>query len=640
MDEKQQRIEYLEGLLREASTAYYNSAADSIMSDYMFDQYRDELEELDPQNPFLAEVGAPPTDAALTKVKHSIPMGSLKKINAVKELDTWRSSLAKAMPAPPGGIRFQRVAIQCKLDGVSIELVYKNGKFVQAITRGDGEIGEDVTHTIKKAKNLPQKISVTDKPVYVRCEAILFVKDWAKHFSEKANPRNAASGLVRRSDSEGSEHINCIAFDVLFDDNQFKTEEDKIEWLKTEKFVPAMTVVCHTFEIEQHLENIQNQRDDLPYEIDGAVIKVNNLATQEQMGSHHGRPYWARAWKYPPVGGHTTIEGVEWSVGTRGTINPVAQVAPVSVGGTTIRNVTLHNMDEIERLGVKIGDTVEVIRANDVIPKVVRVVSKGKKRQAIEIDQCPGCGAKAVRESVHMVCSQKEKCSAVNLSRIKKWVSKRRILYLGDSNIESLVKSGVVNNIPDLYSLTPEKMKKGGVTEGMAKKILEQIDNSRKCSLSDLIGSLSLDMLGRSQAKILIEQGIDTLDKWRSLTVAKLEELPGFQRVKATRIIEALTDHWDLIEAVSQCITLETSDKPATGKLGGLSFCFTGTMQNPRKELEKMVLDAGGEIKSVSKNLTYLVIADPSSQSSKAKKARDLGVKLISEAEFLKRVTQ
>jgi len=625
------RISELEQLLREASDAYYGGE-DAIMSDAEFDTLRDELEDLDPKNTFLAQVGAP-SDSALTKVQHTIPMGSLKKINpgdGPKEFATWLATVSKTAQA-------LKMAVQLKLDGLSIELVYEKGQFVQAITRGDGDIGEDVTHTIKNAKGFPKTVSIKDRPVSVRCEALLYIADWKKHFSDKANPRNAASGLVRRTDAKGSKHITCVAFDVLFDYNGFDTEADRIFWLKKEGFKVTPNVLVDPDDVEQAVKQFENQRDSLPLEIDGAVVKINDIPEQQKLGEKDGRPRWARAWKFAAMGAHTILNDVEWAVGTQGTINPVAKVKPVSVGGTTISNVTLHNMDEIERLGIQIGDEIEVIRAGDVIPKIVRVVSTPTSRRPITCTACPACGSDVERDGPKLLCTNVANCSGTQFKKIQKWVKKRDIMYLGDSNLEALWNAGVVKGVPDLYRLTQASMVGAGIGSGMAPKILAQIEKSTDCELADLIGSLSLDMLGRSEAGNLIGHGIDTLAKWKALTPKQISSLPGYQATKGARISQAVQDNWSLIEEVAACLAIKAPKKKAAGgKLSGKSFCFTGTMEKPRKELEQMVEDAGGEVHSVQKGLTYLVIADPNSQSSKAKKARKLGVSLISEDDFLK----
>ena len=626
------KITEIESLLREASDAYYNSDT-AIMSDAEFDDLRDQLESLDPANEFLQEVGSP-TSSMLPKVKHNIPMGSLTKMKTVAELNTWR----KSIPKTKNGM----AAVSLKLDGLSIELVYKNGKFVQAITRGDGNEGEDVTHTIKSAQYYPKTIT-EKRDVSVRCEAMVQIKDWKKHFKDKANPRNTASGLVRRSDAVGSEHLVCVAFDVIFDDHGFQTEEDRINWLKAQKFKVAPTEMIHIDKVEEAIDRIEQKRDKLPVEIDGAVIKVDDIAAQEKLGEHDGRPKWARAWKFAAMGGFTTVTGVEWSVGTQGTVTPVAVVAPVQVGGVTIQNVSLHNIANVERLDVRISDEVEVIRANDVIPHIVRVVKKADNRQRMYCKGCPECGKKVVRDGKRLVCSDLSNCAGVVFKRISKWIKKRRILYLGDSTLRLLFDADVVRSVPDLYRLTESAMVGAGVGAGDANRILPQIKQSENCSLSDLIGSFSLDLVGRSEASNLVNLGVNTMGEWKYLTADKIKVFPGYQDTKANRIAASVKENWSLIEETAACLNggnqpqaAVQSAKSKGGKLSGSSFCFTGTMSQPRAELQKMAADAGGDVhSSVRGGLTYLVMADPNSNSSKAQKARKLGITLISEDDFL-----
>jgi len=622
----------LETILRDASRVYYSGESDSnVLSDSDFDHMKDQLEVLDPDNDFLSEIGAP-SDNALQKVEHSMPMGSLKKINKPEEFETWRRSVSKTCRP--------EMAVSEKLDGISISLIYREGKFVQSITRGDGKVGDDVTHTIRNAQCFPRKISMTDRQVSVRCEALLKISDWKKNFSDKANPRNAVSGMARRTDAEGSEFIHCIAFDVVFDGSDFKTAQDRITWLITEGFATVSHQVIDADAVESAVKHLESQRPDLDFEIDGAVVSVNDIALQEELGKHKGRPYWARAWKFAAMGGHTTLLDVSWSVGSHGVITPVAKVAPVSVGGTTIQNVSLHNMDQIDRLGIRIGDKIEVVRAGDVIPFVVRVVSKGKGRLPILLAYCPVCGSGVHRDGPKMFCSNADKCEGVNSKRIQKWVKKREIMFLGDSNLETLITTGTVRTISDLYLLTPETMVAAGLGKGMAAKIHKQIEKSKACSLSDLMGSLSLDMVGRSEASNLIELGFDSLVKWKALSADVIKGLPGYQETKATRITASVKDNWDLVESVAKhlVISVVTASKNTGGKLAEASFCFTGKMENSRKKLEQMAIDAGGEVRSVSKELMYLVIADPNSMSSKAVKARKLGITLISEQHFLNMV--
>jgi DNA ligase (NAD+) len=556
-------------------------------------------------------------------------MGSLKKISPgpsqLDEFNTWGKS-----------VNGSKIAVQYKLDGLSIELVFKSGKFVQAITRGDGDEGEDVTHTIKNAQGFPRTIPVKSQ-VSVRCEAMLYIADWKTHFSDKANPRNAASGLVRRTDAEGSKYISLVAFDVLFEDNGFTTEQERVDWLNDHKFVTTPNELVDLKDVEATIQRIISKRDRLPYEIDGAVVKVNDIHQQEALGEHNGRPYWARAWKFPAMGGFTILNDVEWTVGTRGWITPVAKVAPVAVGGTTIRNVSLHNRGIIAGLQVCIGDTIEVIRAGDVIPYIVRRVAKGRNRRPIKIDNCPACGAGLRVDRARLICSKAEDCPGVISKRIKKWVKKRNILHLGDSSMDALIAAGFIKSVPDLYMLTVGAMGLAGIGKGSATKILAQIEKSRICSLAALVGSLSLDMMGRSEASNLVGHGVDTLAKWKALTPKKIKAFPGYQHTKGTRIAAAVQENWELIEAVAEHLTITTDDKPTSDKLKGKNFCFTGTMSCPRKNLEQMVKAAGGGVRSVSRELDCLVVANYD-RSAKLKKARELGIQIISEQDFLKMV--
>lgn len=619
------RIKELAELLIEASAAYYGGE-DAIMSDAEFDLFRDELESLDEDHPFLATVGSAP-NSELDKIPHAIPMGSLTKMNKQSELATWRNGIPKG-----------KVVAQLKLDGLSIELVYKGGKFVQAITRGDGEEGDDVTHTVKNAKYLPKTISVKGD-VSVRCEAMLLLEDWKKHFKNKSNPRNMVSGLVQRSDATESEYIACIAFDVMFAGNPFKTEEDRVNWLKSEGFKVTPSEVIDIDDVEEAIERIEKKRDNLPVLIDGSVIKLNDIATQEKLGEHNGRPKWARAWKYAAQAAHTVVTGVEWTCGTQGTITPVATVKPVQVGGVNVSNISLHNISIVERLDVRIGDEVEIIRANDVIPHIVKVVKKGDNRKRMYCKGCPACGKKVVRDGKRLICSDMDNCEGVVFKKISKWIKKRRILYLGESTLRLLFDANVVREIWDLYELTEAAMVSAGVGAGDAKRVLPQIEKSKTCSLADLIGSLSLDKIGRSEATNLINLGIDTLDKWKNITAAQIEAFPGYRGgVKANAIATAVQENWNLIETIAGYLNIST--KPVvkiSGKLSGKSFCFTGIMSKPRAELQKMAANAGGDVhSSVRSGLTYLVMADPNSSSSKAKKARKLGTMSISEADFIR----
>ena len=629
------KVEDLVSRLKEACDAYYNGDS-PVMSDAEFDQAKDELTALDPHNPFLKTVGAPLSDSKLTEVRHEIPMGSLKKINNSEgEFHTWLNSVAGTTGKNP------LLSVNWKLDGSSIELVYKGGKFVQAITRGDGEVGEDVTHTIKNAQGFPKQLA-EKVDISVRAEALFRLSDWTAFLhKEGKNPRNAAAGTVRRTDARNSEYLHCVAFNIL-GAQKWNTYKEKLGWLHARGFEVSQTYFVTPDKVKQVVDQTLSNRANLVYEIDGLVISVDDVSHQDSLGEKDGLPYWARAWKFPSMGGFSKLLDVSWDVGTRGTVNPVALIEPVEVGGVTIRNVTLHNMDEIDRLAIQIGDSIEVVRAGDVIPKIVRVVKPGSSRRPISCSSCPACGGGVHKDGPFMRCNDDE-CEGVLNKRIMKYIKKREIMFLGDSALDKLIDADVVTCVRDLYFMTVDKMVKAGLGEAMSQKILEEVKKSMNVTLADLIGSLSIDLLGRSQAQNIVDGGISTLSQWKNLQPADLIKLGGFQDVSAGRICNGLRKNWKTIEELASILDVQEGKIPPKthnkGKLSGLSFCFTGAANKPRKELQRIVEDNGGIFADgVDSTLNYLVIADLNSTSSKAVKARKLNIKMITEDQFLKMV--
>ncbi len=622
--------------LSEASDAYYNSDS-PILSDAEFDSLKDELELEAPNHPFLSTIGsAPSDDSKLAKVKHEMPMGSLRKItyqDGDSEYKTWLNSVKNVAGDNP------KIAVSWKLDGSSIEIIYRKGVFSQAITRGDGITGDDVTHSIKKAQGFPKKLK-DSVDISIRCEAIFHLSDWKKDLKDEgANPRNAATGTCRRTDGRNAEYLHCVAFDIV-GIKKWKSISEKIDWLKSNGFETVHSKFVNADQVKHHLESTLSQRNDLIYEIDGLVVSLDDCEYQEKLGEKDGLPYWARAWKFPSMGGFSRLLDVSWDVGTRGTVNPVAIIEPVTVGGVVITNVTLHNMDEIDRLGIHVGDEIEVVRAGDVIPKIVRVTKAGSSRKKISVIECPGCGGSVKKNGPFMICNDIDNCNGVASKRIMKYIKKREIMFLGDSALEKLIQSKAVKSIPDLYFLTVPVMVNAGIGEGMASKILDEIKKSMKVSIGDLIGSLSIDLLGRSEAANIVDAGIVNFDMWKNLSEQQLIKIGGYQSVSAGRICAGIRSSWPLIEELSKILevdqgTIKPKTKPS-GKLSGMKFCFTGAMERKRDDLHKIVESEGGEAwDSVSSGLTYLVMNDLNSSSSKAQKARKLNIPMITENAFL-----
>lgn len=615
-------------LLTEASNAYYLSEK-PIISDAEFDRLRKELQKINPNSSFLKTIGTPVQNSPLTKSKHFLPMGSLDNIFSIEDFNKWIKNTKTNNP---------QIVAEWKLDGLSIELVYKQGKFIQAITRGDGIEGEDVTHTISQAKGLVKTLK-TKADVSIRVEAVLPISTWKKFHSDTANPRNAAAGIVRRKVAENADNLKVIAFDAAShnDSSLWDYEKDKMDWLEDEGFEAlAYFGIFNLKEIPQVLEKMEVQRKNLDILTDGVVFKINDLSIQEQLGEHDGRPKWAKAYKFAAAGEHTVVEDVIWQVGSSGNITPVAMVSPVIVGGVTISRVTLHNMDEVERLDVYIGDTVEVVRAGEVIPKIVRVVKPGKNHIPVECKSCPSCNAKTIRVGPILKCSNSN-CEGSYVRKLNNYISKRNIMFFGKESVDKLLEAGFLENISDIYTLTLEQMVDAGLGKIMSEKILGEIEKSKKCTIFNLIGSLSIDALGRSEAENIYNLGYKTIKDFLDLTVEKLVGNKGYGEVKAGRIIAGIQKNKDLILAISKHMMLESVvEKPVSkGEKTMFNICLTGAMSRPRKEIEAEIMAKGHTISdSVSKNTTHLCQSDPSSESSKSKKAVKLGIPIISEEEL------
>lgn len=626
------RISELEEKLRTASEAYYNSGT-TVMSDEDFDSLKKELQEADPDNAFLKEVGAPVAAKHLQKVQHRIAMGSLTNCTrqgdkANPSFDEWHDKRDRA-----------EVCVMHKLDGSSIEVIYRDGKLVQAITRGDGFEGEDVTQNVRKFKNIPLQLA-TKWNGSVRGEAMLYRDEFAQYFKGESNPRNSANGTVRRSDGTLAQHLRFVAFDG---DGEYKTHRQRLEALAGLGFEPVwFRVLTKTEDVMEIHQEQGNSRDSLPYEIDGLVVKVNDCEAYEALGERDNRPKGGVAFKFEAMGGATKLLGIKLSIGHTGAIIPTADLAPIQIGGVTVTSALLNNYDEIERLGIAINDEVRVVRRGDVIPKVEGKAQEGKDRKAIKPPtECIACKSKLEKVGVHWMCKS-ENCTGKNFRLLKSWVTKRGILYLGDTILEELYDKYEVKEPQDLYKLSVEKLTPVRVGNGIlgasnAKRIMEQIDASRDCPLNEFVGSLGIEFLGRRQAEIMIGQGVDTLKKFLTLKAEELAKMEGFSGRKATAITVGLVKAARRMKALlDNGVKVSNPSKPSAnggGKLAGRSVCFTGV--RPSKDEEAQFAALGGIVKSgVSKGLEYLVMANPSSMSNKAKKAREYGTKLIGYKEF------
>lgn len=619
------RIKYLEKTIIEARDAYYNSDS-PIMSDKAFDTLVDELKELDPNNKAVTNIGAPIKPTEWKKAIHQIPMGSLNKVNTVAELSKWETTLGKDSA--------DLLFVTEKLDGISIELIYEDGKLKQAITRGDGTTGEDITLNVVNMGGVNSKLS-TLFTGSLRGEIILKKSNHKKYFSDKANPRNAASGVAKRLDGIGSEHLDIMFYQVI-GDIDFDTEVEQFKWLQQEGLgIPNFWAAKDSTEVGQQWRAYQDvDRDNLDYDIDGLVVRLNCMEKQLALGDKDLRPKGAIAFKFDNETRESEIKDIVWQVGNSGRITPVAIIDPVTLVGATVTKASVYNMAYIKSLQLDIGAKVLVARANDVIPRIEEViVGTGDYAKAPVV--CPECSQPTYMVGENLMCLNYTDCPAQIVGRVKNWIKDLGILEWGDALVERLVANGKVKTPADLYKLTVDDI---ASVDRMGKKSAEKcyklLWEGNEVSLDVFLGALSIPMIGSTMIKLIMDAGCDTLEKFGQLDAKHFEMVDGVGPTKAESLAKGLEDNQDLIlELLKNGVKIK---EKIIGPLTGKSVCFTGKTKLKRAELEKLASEAGATVKSsAGKGLTYLVLADPNSTSSKAKAARKNGITLISEDYFI-----
>ena len=619
------RISELEDKVQQARNEYYNG--EPSVSDAVYDAWLDELKELQADNPAVVSVGAPVSEISeWPKVRHLALMGSLDKVQTPHEMIEWAGKLQR-----PNEI----FLVTEKLDGISISLRYENGFLQQALTRGDGEVGEDITPNVRKMKGVPVNLAGLG-PLLVRGEIVLLKDDHKTYFADKANPRNAASGTSKRFDGKGCEHLTVVVYQIV-EGLDFDTEEAQFNLLSQSGFkVPGWKVVHNASAIVDVWREYESTlRDPLAYEIDGLVVRLNDLPYQLSLGDTHGRPNGAVAFKFTPPARETVASEVIWQVGGTGRITPVAVFEEVNLLGTRVTRASLYNQAYIEEIGFDVGARILVVRANDVIPRVSEVVTPtGTVAQAPKV--CPVCSAETARDGEYVVCTNTIGCPAQTVGRIKQWINELRILEWGDTLIQRLVDEGLVKNVADLYRLDKARL---AALERMgdrsAENVLKTLWDANPMALENFLGALSIPLCATSIIKLVIDAGYDSLEKIQGASVEQLQAISGLGPKRAESIVSGLKQNRQLIsDLLSNGVKIKAK---VVGSLTGKSVCFTGKSVRKRAELESLVFHAGGTVKgSVGKGLTYLVMADPDSSSSKAVAARKNGTTCISEEDFVR----
>ena len=649
-------VEALREELRHHEYLYYVLDQPQI-TDAEYDARMRRLQALETEHPELLtpdsptqRVGGKPREGFI-KVRHSSQMLSLDNALNEGELRDFDRRVRDLLGDEPF-----RYVTELKMDGLSMAAHYHDGRFQSAVTRGDGLVGEDVTENARTIRSLPLRVKTQLAGFEVRGETVMNRRAFERLNAEReerglsrfANPRNAAAGSLRVLEPQvtASRRLDYYTYFLLVDGKPaFESHWQALDELARMGFKvnPCRKLCTNVEDVLKFCADWETRREELPYEIDGVVVKVDSVAQQRTLGYTAKAPRWAIAYKYPARQAVTTVDGIEVQVGRTGALTPVAHLKPVEVSGVTVSRATLHNEDEIERLGLEIGDEVVIERSGDVIPKIVRVQSKGSYRRAFQMpEKCPVCGGHIVREEGEAA----SRCININCpARLKESIlhfASRGVMNIdgvGDALVDQLVDRGLVKNVADLYELTAEQLlsleRMGPKSAG---NILKNIADSKKNPLPRVLGALGIRFVGERTAVFLAE-AFGSMDK---IGNASAEELQRAEEV-GPKVAESLFQFFreprnrelvDRLRAAGLHFTYK-STRPAFGPLQGVSFVLTGTLRSlSREDAKRLIESAGGKvIGSVSKKTSYVVAGeDP---GSKLAKAQELGVPVLTEEQLL-----
>lgn len=649
-----QRIKQLTDLLNEANYRYY-VLDDPQMPDFEYDHLLRELEILEQENPEFAKADSPTKRVGgqalskFAKVEHPVPLMSLQDVFSLEELEEFLQKIQETAPDC-------QFTVEPKVDGLSVALEYEDGVFVRGATRGDGNVGEDVTENLKTIRSIPMTIPNAPKRLIVRGEVFMPKKSFDKLNARQeeegkqlfANPRNAAAGSLRQLDPKiaAQRGLDILIFNVqLADGVDFTTHEESLEYMRGLKLkVITSRVFSQIEDIKKEILAINENREQLTCDIDGAVVKVNDLSLRTQLGQTAKFPKWAAAYKYPPEIKPTVIEDIVVQVGRTGVLTPKAVVRPVRLAGTTVTNATLHNQDFITQRDIRIGDTVLIRKAGEIIPEILEVDFSKRPDTTMPYRlpcNCPVCGAetKTDEDGVFVRCTGIE-CPAQLLRNIAHFVSRDAmdIEGLGSAVIENLIEKGYLRSPADIYYLTEEQMgslwQNGDVA---AKKLLSAIEASKQQDLSRLIYGLGIRQVGAKTGKVLAAH-FGTLDALMTAQVEDLVEISDIGEITALFIKDwfAQPQSQNMITRLREVgVNFENKRIVSDTRFSGMTFVLTGALSKfTREEATEKIESYGGKASgSVSKKTNYVIVGE--SAGSKEKKARELGIPILSEDDFL-----
>ena len=658
MDYREEIRELRERLNQNAYLYYVLDSPE--LSDYEYDMLNRRLVQLEAEHPEEITPDSPTQRvggyalSTFAAVTHPVPLESLQDSFSESEVADFDAKVREKLS-------HVEYSVEPKVDGLSIALEYRDGKFVQGATRGDGKVGEDVTENLRTIRSLPKELPDKLPRLIVRGEVYMSKEVFARLNAEReengeahfANPRNAAAGSLRQQDPKvaAKRHLDVAIFNLqLAEGKSFSTHSETLDYLRSQGFpvIPNLVVT----ELEDALEEIRRigrDRAELPFDMDGSVVKLNSLSDREILGSTSKVPRWAIAFKYPPEEKESVVEDIVVQVGRTGVLTPKAVLSPVRLAGTTVTNATLHNQDFITEKDIRVGDTVLVRKAGEIIPEVVKVLPEKRPEGAMPYHLptvCPVCGAPVYREPGESAtrCTGAE-CPAQLLRNLCHFTSREAmdIDGVGPAVLEQMVNAGLVHNPADLYSLTVQDIAQlDRMGDKSARNAVHAIDESRSRDLSKLLCALGIRQIGAKAAQVLARR-FGSFDALASATEEELTAIDDVGGITAKCLRQWLESpqSQDLISRLKAAgVNMECHDMPTADTLTGKTFVLTGTLSSlGRKEAEEAIARLGGKASgSVSKKTSYVVAGEEA--GSKLRKAQELGIPVLSEAEFLAMIGQ
>ncbi len=652
----EKRVAELTELLNKYTYQYYVLDNPEV-SDYDFDMLMQELKSIEEQFPELVSPASPTqrvggiAEGRFEKVQHKVQMASLQDVFSMEQVENFINKCKEELNSP-------EFSVEPKIDGLSVSLEYTDGIFTRGSTRGDGFVGEDVTANLRTIRSIPLKIENAPEFLEVRGEVYMPRSSFFELVEHQENngeqpfknPRNAASGSLRQKDPKitADRRLDIFIFNIQqCIGREFSTHTESLDYLKSVGFktVPSYKKCTEINEITAEIDRIGNERANFSFDIDGIVMKVNSLSQRDIMGSTSKTPKWAVAYKYPPEEKETVLLDIEVNVGRTGAITPVAVFEPILLAGTSVSRAVLHNQDFIDEKDIRVGDTIIVRKAGEIIPEVLRSVCHGENSVPFRLpDRCPVCSTPSVREDGEsaLKCPNPE-CPAQLLKNLIHYAEKgaMNIDGLGEANMALLVDKELVKSPADLYSLKKEQLTVlDRMGDKSAENLIEAIEKSKSAELDRLVYALGIRNIGQKASTLLCEK-FQNMDNLLSATKEDISEIEGFGDIMAENVVNALaeTHMRELIEKLRKAgVNMEYTKKQSVDdRFSGMTFVLTGTLPTmKRDDAKKLIESFGGKVSgSVSKKTSFVVAGEDA--GSKLTKAQELGIEILSESDLIEK---